>query len=190
MESIKAHLRKSESITCRDDSCRNVEDPGGTSPPMRIHVLHCDPRLTGAALDAAEKMAAGLRAEVVLLAVREIPYPLPMDRPDFRPELYLDQLKDIAGDLSCPLRIELILAREKTDALCQFLHPGSLVMVATRRHWWRTSEEKLARRLMQMGCNVSLLTLRMNRTGLVSHRFSPPAQAGDHDAVPREVSHA
>jgi hypothetical protein len=190
MSGLRTHLQEYEQITCWNGKRGDTDDPDEASRPLRIYVLLSNSHLTGPALDAAAAMAADLRAEVVLLAVREIPYPLPLDRPNFQPASYLDQLKVMAGAISCPVRIELILTREKRSALRHYLCPGSLVLIATRKHWWRTAEEKLARSLVHVGCNVSLLTMRMRKTGLVLHRLSQPAQADVKHATPGEVRHA
>ena len=190
MSSIIPYQQTLDPITSRSDSCCSAHDADEANRPLRIYVLHSDPRFTAPALGAASTLAADLRADVVLLAVREIPYPLPVDRPNFHPELYLAQLRAIAADIACPIRIELILAREKTDALRRYLRPGSLVLIATRKRWLKTREEKLARNLQRMACNVSLLTLKMSRTGVVADRLSQPAKTGINHARPKEVTRA
>jgi len=190
MANITAFPQECKQITHLRDMGGGASDSGDASRPLRIYVLHSDPCLTGPALVSAAEMAADLRAEVVLLAVREVPYPLPVDRPNFDPGMYLNNLQALAGEVACPVRIELILTREKRETLREYLCPGSLAIIATRKHWWRTAEERLARSLKSAGCKLSLLTLRISKTGFITDRISCPAPAGIKDPVQREVSHA
>ena len=115
--------------------------------------------LTGAALQAAATLARGLRARATLVSLQVVPYPLPLDRPDVQVEFLVRKLRSLAGNSRLPVRIELVFTRNRADALKSLIDPGSLFVVMTENHWWRTAEERLARALVKEGCRVSLLTL-------------------------------
>ena len=127
------------------------------SRPIQIIVPYTTPDLSRVALNSAATLAKGIRAEVVLLAVHVVPFPLPLDRPDVQGKHLMHLLESVAVGSSLPVRVELVLARDRTTALHRFLKPGPQVLLVTRKRWWRTAEEKLAGVLAQEGCNVSLI---------------------------------
>ena len=47
--------------------------------------------------------------------------------------------------------------RDWLEAFKKVLEPGSLVILATKKRWWPTREEKLARSLAKAGHQVMLL---------------------------------
>ena len=136
--------------------------PGSVSRPLRILVPYTTEDHTRAALNAAAAMARDLRAEVILVALQVVPYPLPLDRPHVHVEFTVRRLRNLVMNSSLSARVELVFARNKSDALKTLIDPASLVLLTTEDHWWRTAEERLTRTLIKQGCNVSLLTLPLN----------------------------
>jgi hypothetical protein len=190
MESDRVHLQ-----ICRSaEHCSRVgqiaEEQADVDRPLRIIVPYTTPALTRAALSEASVLATDLRAEAVLLAVREIPYPLPLDRPDFQPTFLLEQLKTLTDGISCSVRIELVLARSRRDVFERIIGPGAMAVVATKRRWWRTREERLARLLSRAGGTVSLLTLRKGTGGVHTRQLCPVQTVTSTGAATREVNHA
>jgi hypothetical protein len=190
MNNDNVHLQICRSIKDRSAGGRTAEEPENTDRPLRIVVPYTTPELTKAALDGASGLAADLRAEAVLLAIREIPYPLPLDRPDVQPAILIEQFKALTDGMCCPVRIELMLTRRKRDAFREALGPGSLVLIARKWHWWRTDEERLAHALTRTGCIVSLLTLRKGKRGFITRQLSHEATLTSARAAIKEVRHA
>ena len=56
-----------------------------------------------------------------------------------------------------PFNPQVVLARGSNEGFCHVLKPESIVLLGARKHWWRTREEKLARRLARDGHKVVLL---------------------------------
>ena len=190
MNSVRTHAYIRESEKSGKDAERAGETTGDVHQPLRIVVPYTSPELCKASLNAIASLSKGLRAVAVVVAVQEVPYPLPLDRPDVQPRILLRQLRALATGISCPVRIELVLARCKRDAFQRAIGPGSLVLIAAKKHWWRTTEEKLARDLLRAGCRVELLKLPASEIGLLGKRPSLPAAFATAGATVKEVNRA
>jgi hypothetical protein len=126
---------------------------------LPVFVPYTTPELTGAALEAAAALTRSLRATAVLLAVHVVPILLPLEEPNV-PREYLEQrLRAIAAESAIPVRVELVFTRDPETGLRQALAPESLVLIATRKRWWKTAEEKMARFLAREGHSVLLVTV-------------------------------
>ncbi len=133
--------------------------------PLRI-VIPCNNRELGrAALHATTAIAGDLAATVTLAYVVVVPFPLPLDRPDVDTRHLLRELRDLADPSPIPIRILLVLARDKKAAFRRLIPDRSLVVLATRKRWWRTAEESLARALTREGHRVVLL--KLNAAGAI-----------------------
>lgn len=174
MRGIRVYAQNQEFEKCRTGESPKPEDLRSLSQPIRIVVPYTSSDLSRAALDAAGRLARGLSATVILLAVREVPFPLPLDKPDVQPEFLLRQLRDLTDGIPLPVRVELVLARDKADAFQNAIAPGSVVLLAVRRRWWTTAEERLARALAGRGHAVSLLILPPAGHSVMQRRSSTP----------------
>jgi nucleotide-binding universal stress UspA family protein len=129
-----------------------VEGAGGTWR-FPVVVPHTELRLTGIALREAVRLARGLDVRVTVLAVRIVPFPEPLDPGRRLPEF--DDLVALAEAAETPVTIHVVYAREWEAACEQVLERGSLVVIAVRRAWLRTREERLASRLSRAGHTVT-----------------------------------
>jgi hypothetical protein len=109
------------------------------------------------ALKTAAELAHNLNGRIRLLVAQIVPYPLPLQRPAVSAEFSRRRLQTIASQGSIDTRIELWLCRDRSDALCQALKPGALVVIGVRRSWWPTAEKALARKLRRKGHDVILV---------------------------------
>lgn len=144
-------------------------DPGqlGTdafSGEVEVVVPYTDPDLARALLRKAVALTAGLQARISLVAVHAVPFPA-----DFRCQasthaFLVDQLTELAAE--CPLPVDplVVLARSSEEGFRYALRPESTVLVGTHRHFWRTSEERLARTLVADGHKVALLHIEKGET--------------------------
>ena len=130
---------------------------------LELVIPHTDPGLTRALLRKAAAMTAGLQAHISLVAVHSVPFPA-----DFRclactHSFLVDQLTELAAE--CPLAVnpQVVLARSREEGFRYALHPESTVLVGSHRHFWRTSEERLARMLVADGHKVALLHLEKEK---------------------------
>jgi hypothetical protein len=128
--------------------------------PLELVVPFTNPALTARALAAAAELAQGFDAAVTLMAVHVLPYPSPLECQDgIRQRLEAD-LAAMARTSPVAIRVKLIFARDREAAFLALLKPQSLVVIGTKDRWWRTREERLARRLTAGGHRVAVVKVR------------------------------
>ena len=137
-------------------------DPGSLTEDaghgeLEVVVPYTEPSTTAAALERVAALTAGLNARVLLIAVHTLPYPLPFVCPTLVHAHLVEQLTELAGRSRLPVQPQVVLSRDREEGFRFALKPASTVLVATRRHFWRTEEEKLARSLARYGHKVALM---------------------------------
>ncbi len=107
------------------------------------------PELTRIAVNAANRMGAGLNAALRLIRVQVVPFPLDLNQSP----VYIDFLKKQlrAFESALPVAGEIRLARDFEEGLRGALGPDSVVILATRKRPWRTRTERLAASLRRSG---------------------------------------
>jgi hypothetical protein len=111
--------------------------------------------LTQLALDAADRMGAGLDASIRLIRVQVVPYPLDLAQTPVACDFIRGELSLLHSEL--PLSEEIRLARDSAEGLKGALRKGSVVVVAYHRRVWITPQERLAASLRRAGYQVVLL---------------------------------
>jgi len=137
-----------------DPDCLTGDDG---SNELEIVVPYTGPETTAAALARVEALTAGLETRVHLIAVHTLPYPVPFVCPSLVHAHLVEQLLELASGCGLTIQPQVVLARDRIEGFQYALKPCSTVLVASRRHMWRTEEEKLARRLAEAGHKVALL---------------------------------
>lgn len=137
-------------------------DPGqlGTDAftgDVELVVPYTDRDLARATLRKAAALTAGLQARISLVAVHAVPFPADLHCSTSRHAFLVDQLTELAAECPLPVNPMVVLARSREDGFRYALTRESTVLVGSRRHPWRTSEERLARRLVADGHKVALL---------------------------------
>jgi len=125
--------------------------------PLELAVLYTNPALTAATLEAALQLARGCAAGVTIVAVHVLPYPAPLAVQEGIREHLEAELSGIARTCPVAIRLKLVFARNRAEVYRQLLERGALVVMGTRRRWWPTREERLARRLAAGGRSVALV---------------------------------
>jgi hypothetical protein len=148
-----------------DPGCLTAGDAGGE---LELVVPYTGPETTAAALERAAVLTAGLDARVLLVAVHTLPYPVPFVCPALVHAHLVEQLLELAGHCALAVQPQVILARDRMEGFRFALKAGSTVLLATRRHFWRTrvwqtQEEKLARALAVAGHKVALLHIESGK---------------------------
>ena len=145
-------------------------DPGqlGTdafSGELELVVPYTDPDLARALLRKAVALTAGLQARISLVAVHSVPFPADFHCATATHTFLVDRLTELASECPLPVNPLVVLARSRQEGFRYALRPESTVLVGTYRHYfWRTSEERLARRLVSDGHKVALLHLEKEET--------------------------
>jgi hypothetical protein len=127
------------------------------SGDLELVVPYTDPDLTRALLHKAVVLTAGLQAHIALLAVHAVPFPADFRCSTSTHAFLVNQLTDLAAECPLPVIPQVVLARSREEGFRYALRPESTVLVGTHRHFWRTSEERLARTLLADGHKVALL---------------------------------
>jgi hypothetical protein len=108
-------------------------------------------------LERAAALTAGLNVQLVLIAVLAIPYPCTFPGPAAIHAHLVEQLQGLADRCTLPVEAHVVLARSREEGFRYALRPDSTVIVGSRKHFWRTSEERLARMLAADGHKVALV---------------------------------
>ena len=127
---------------------------------FELVVPYTEPAVTRAVLERAVALTAGLNARISLVAVHALPYPSHFVCPTAIHAYLVDQLTELAGKCPLPVDSHVVLARSREEGFRHALKSGSTVLIGTRRHFWRTGEERLARRLVADGHKVALLHIQ------------------------------
>ena len=124
---------------------------------LEVVVPYVGDEITARVVDRAGELAAGLNATLHLIAIYVAPYPTELRFPATIKQHLTTHLTDLAERCALPARVDLVVARDREEGFRQVVRPGSAVLLGTRRHWWQTREERLARALAREGHRVSLL---------------------------------
>jgi len=124
---------------------------------LEVVVPYTEWAVTRAVLDRVAALAAGLNFKVRLVAVHSIPYAASFGCPASVHAHLVEQLVELASLCCFTVEPQVVLARGWEDGFRYALPPESTVLVGTRKHFWRTREEGLARDLAGGGHRVALI---------------------------------
>ena len=146
-------------------------DPGllGTdafSGELELVVPFTEPDLARALLRKAVALTAGLQARICLVAVHAVPFPADFRCSASTHTFLVDRLTELAAECTLPVDPLVVLARSQEEGFRYAIRPGSTVLVGSRRHFWRTNEERLARMLVLDGHKVALLHIEKEETNV------------------------
>ena len=131
--------------------------PDGASPAIELAVLYTEPVLAHALLCRAAALTAGLDARIRLIAVHTVPYPRDFECPAAVHAHLVECLIELASRCALPVSPVVVLARSREEGFQYALDAESTILVGSRRRYWRTPEERLARILAQAGHKVALV---------------------------------
>lgn len=120
---------------------------------LEIVVLHTASKETVGALKMAADLASGL-GPVRLVAIQEVPYPLPLDAPPVSVEFLEKRFSNMTSEAGVDARVDIRLCRDARDVVESELGPHCVVVIGGRRRWWPTAATRLARRLERLGHQV------------------------------------
>jgi hypothetical protein len=143
--------------TARDrGSSRRTGDPGpaAAASDLQVVIPHRTPEQTRAALEYAAALANDLNVRLRLIDVHVVPWGVPLDEPTVNPKYLTRRIRSLAQETALPVSAEVVYARDWEQGFRRALGPGSLVLMAIKRSWWRTSDKRLAARLRKLGHQV------------------------------------
>jgi hypothetical protein len=123
---------------------------------LRIVIPYTTLELTKAALRHAG-VCTDLNVSVSLVDIQVVPFPCPLHQCPIDKEFSQRRLRDLFDQSGLPGSTNVLYARDWSEGFCRALEPDTLVVLTTKKRWWRTREEKLARALMKAGHQVMLV---------------------------------
>jgi hypothetical protein len=117
-------------------------------------VLFTDVPNTLRALSKAASLAAGLNANITLLASVTAPRPLPTEQRPATQSHDDRYLRAITGGTSVPTRINFIYGADWAETIRSSLKPDAVLVVAWRRRFLFDRTLRLVKQLRREGYNV------------------------------------
>jgi len=121
-----------------------------------IVIPYTKPELTRAALRHAA-VCSDLDVHVCLVDVQVVPFPCTLNQPPVDRKFSECRLNDLLKQSGLPGRGAVVYTRDWLEGFRKVLEQGSLIIIASKKRWWRTREEKLTRTLMKAGHDVMFL---------------------------------
>jgi hypothetical protein len=148
-------MKQIQTITVHD---KRLLSQGGQTHDVRLDLVvpFTTPQLTQAALNAANRLGAGLHADIRLLKVQVVPFPLELKHSPIPINFLERQMRSFPSAM--PTHGEIRLARENEAGLMSGLKKTSLVILATSKRPWRTRTERLASSLRRSGYTVVMVS--------------------------------
>jgi hypothetical protein len=120
---------------------------------LSVSVIFTNESATMSALKRAGELASQLDARIRILVAQVVPYQLPIDRPDVKPEFRVRRFLNLSIEDVKDVQIDVRLCRDASDCLKQALSPESLVLIGGKaRRLGR--ERRLAHKLTLAGHHV------------------------------------
>jgi len=130
------------------------------SPGLDIVVPFTTRTLTRAALTAAGRLSAGLHPLIRMVRTQVVPFPLQLESAPVSTAVLRQQFVPLAEEFGAHLQI--CFTRDSREGILHTLGKDSVVIIAARRHWWKSREERLANWLRRRGWNVVLEFVEKN----------------------------
>jgi hypothetical protein len=127
-----------------------------TTGVLWVVIPYTTPELTRAALRHAG-VCSDLDVHVDLVDIQVVPFPCPLDQPPINKEFSGLRLHELFKESGLPGKAAVLYTRDWLEGFRRVLEPGSLIILASKKRWWPTREEKLARTLTKAGHHVMLL---------------------------------
>jgi hypothetical protein len=143
----------------KSETARNYSSKIGTVSradisDLQLVVPYTTTQLTRTALKYAASLTDDLNARIRLIDVHVVPYGVSLDEPTVDPKHLAQRVRGLAQESALAVSAEVVYARDWEHGLRRALAPGSIVLMAIKRSWWRTSEKRLAARLRKIGHQV------------------------------------
>jgi hypothetical protein len=128
--------------------------PVAHAADLQVVIPHRSSQFTRAALKYAANLSGDLNVRLRLIDVHVVPYGVPLDEPTVDPKHLTRRIRSLAQESLLPVSAEVVYARDWELGLRRAMGPGSIVLMAIQRSWWRTGEKRLAARLRKLGHQV------------------------------------
>jgi len=121
---------------------------------LNIAVVFTALEPTLAALKEAGALAQSLGAQITLLVLQLVPYPLPRESPPMLVDFNEKRFRVLASRSPVKTRVCIFLCRDRMETIMNVLRPNSIVVIGGRKRWWPTVDKRLAHKLRTAGHEV------------------------------------
>jgi hypothetical protein len=136
----------------------NPRDAAATAGSLNVQVVATSASGTRAALQAAQAMAAGLDARIVVVVPQVVHYHESLEHPTVSPDFVGNRFRTVAEALAMDVEVRVCVCRSQTTALASALPRDAVVLVGGKtRRWWPTAEQRLTAALVSRGCRALLI---------------------------------
>ena len=118
---------------------------------LHVNVLYTTPLGTLAALKVASRLGASLGARPRVLMLYSVPYALPLEKPAVATDFLEEQIRSLARESTTDFTARIYVCREPRLTLRGLFSPHSVIVLAGRKRWWLTKEQRWARLLKRSG---------------------------------------
>ena len=124
--------------------------------PLDIVVPYTTPHLTRLALKRAEALASEIPSKIRVLRMQRVPFPLDIHQSPVCLDTLREQTRQVTLGIPAS-EITIYLTRDPDETLIKSLHTNSILVIASRKRWWRTSQERLKNLCEKNGYPVALV---------------------------------
>jgi hypothetical protein len=125
-----------------------------SSERLQVNVLYTSQSGTLAALKVASRLSANLGTHPKVLRLYAVPYTLPLERAAVPIDSLEEQLRALACESTTEFTARIYLCRESRWTLRELFPPHSVIVLAGRKRWWPTKEQRWTRVLKKEGHEV------------------------------------
>jgi hypothetical protein len=131
----------------------------GQTGLLDVVVPYTTPRLTRLALREAEELALKLPSRIRVMRMLAVPFPLDLRNPPVALDTIREQTRQVARGIAAA-EIVLFPTRDPEKTLLKILRLASIVVIASKRRWWRTAQDRLQKICEKQGHQVALVYSR------------------------------
>jgi hypothetical protein len=124
--------------------------------PLDIVVPYTTPHLTRLALKKAEELASEIPSKIRVLRMQRVPFPLDIHHSPVCLDTLREQTRQVTRGIPAS-EITIYLTRDPDETLIKTLHTDSILVIASHKRWWRTSQERLKKLCEKNGYQVALV---------------------------------
>jgi hypothetical protein len=122
---------------------------------LRVYVVATTCQGTQCALLAAQRLAAGLGARIIILVPHVVSYVVPVDSPSEDPTVLIDEYRALAATAGVEASVRLCLCRRPIDVFKTLLSDRSTIVLGGHRgRWWPSAAQRMAHQLRREGYDL------------------------------------
>jgi hypothetical protein len=124
---------------------------------LSVFVVFTSNDWTLRALEKAREIAKPLGANIVVVALQVVPFPLPLSEPPVSMEFVIRRFEENSNEFPDGTQVAAYLCRNPLEALKRILPLHCPVVMGVRKRWLPSRDEKMARMLRRAGYRLTLI---------------------------------